>query len=735
MAALFKKNLILQILLALHVLNNILLLTLPLTKYFSFEFASLNGFFLVIYVALFTLHEDKFKSSSIAVKVFQFKLLIFSVIFLIVPVLLAFVSHLFRNDCSFLDGFKFYAVLAVPGVGIGYALGLLSDFINKKYSYLIFILLLIAVASIPVFEIYYRPQIFFYNPLIPFYPGTMYDEDIDITLVIVLYRVFNLLFFGGMIVLIRKMQLKELKLSRLAFCFLVIFVSGSFIFFSPNLEFGTTKSVLHQVLQKKIVTENLIIYLPQQLNKEEQKCITLLHEYYFQRQTKFFKGKPGEKITSFVFRTSDEKRKYFGAGNADVAKPWLNQIYLSLDSYEQTVNHELAHVFAGMWSKNFLKIDANYNPATVEGIASAADPVYDDMDVHYTAFLADKSNLKLSIKNLFGGFSFFTNVSSLSYIYAGSFCKYLIDNYGIQKFKEFYHSGDFKKSYNHSVAEVESEYRVFLEKKNYVNNINTSNYYFGRQPLVQKVCPRYLANKTNEIYRLIGDKDFVAAKDEILSIKDYNKKYSLFSGLIYCVENDSSQAAETLLAKNLLNYKNTPYSYLLSLKLADAMVVNEKFDEANKILDSLSVWEPTGRIASRANLRKIFLENPKDAVTFQKAEELDQMMLLITQFKNHPSPVLLVPLVDFVEKKKYSYSSFKELVNSAEMQVTSEDWYPVLQLVRLAFKHFDFNSAEKLMPILENNTPVYLSASLQNEKDKLDWFIKHEEKISPHDKY
>ncbi|PIS45952.1 MAG: hypothetical protein COT22_02520, partial [Ignavibacteria bacterium CG08_land_8_20_14_0_20_37_9] len=80
MAAIFKKNLFLQILLFLHVVNNILLLTLPLTKYFSFEFATLNGFFLLIYVGLFTLHEDKFKSSAIAVKVFNFQLLIFSAI-------------------------------------------------------------------------------------------------------------------------------------------------------------------------------------------------------------------------------------------------------------------------------------------------------------------------------------------------------------------------------------------------------------------------------------------------------------------------------------------------------------------------------------------------------------------------------------------------------------------------------------------------------------------------------
>jgi len=712
----------------MHVVNNILLLTLPLTKYFSFEFASLNGLFLVIYIGLFSLHEDKFKSSSIAVKVFQFKLLVFGGIFLFIPVLLAFLFHLFRNDCSFLDGFKFYVVLTFPAVFIGYALGLLSDFINKKYSYFIFIVLLILIALIPLLEIYFRPQIFFYNPLIPFFPGTMYDEDIDITSSIVLYRIYNLIFFGSLIVLIRKQQQKTLKISKILFYFILILVSGSFIFFASQLGFGSTLTTINDFLQKKIETKNFIIYLPGHVGKEETKFIIGLHEYYYERQTKFFHEKPDEKITSFVFRSSDEKRKYFGAGNADVAKPWLNQIYLSIDSYEQSLNHELAHIFAGKWSNNFLKIDANYNPATLEGIASAADPVYDDLDIHYPAFLASKNNLKLSIQNLFSGFSFFSNVSSLSYIYSGSFCKFLIDEYGIWKFKEFYHFGEFEKSYNKPFANAVSEYQKFLSNKNYSNNIHTANYYFGRQPLVQKVCPRYLANKTNAIYRLIEEKDFAKAKKEIFSIKDYNKNYSLLNGLIFCTEEENPLKAETLLEKNLLKYEKTPYYYLLQLKLTDLKIVNEKFIEAKIVLDSLAVWNPTGRLSSRVALRKMLLSNGNLASTLIKAKEIDLFTILTREFAANPSPVLLLPLIGLVEKEKVSYASVGSLIESNLFTANETDWYSVLQLVRFTIKHFDFVSATKLVNVLEKNIPAYAIESLQNEKDKLEWFIKHVEK-------
>jgi len=728
LAALFKKNLFLQILLLLHVAITFLLLLLPLTKYFSFEFASLNGFLLVVYIGLFTLREDKFKSSSIAVKVFQVKLVIFAALFLFVPIFFAFLFHLFRNDCSFLDGFKFYLVLTVPAVIIGYALGLLSAFINKKYSYFIFISLLAVLALIPVAEIYFRPQIFFYNPLIPFYPGTMYDEDIDITFTIVLYRFFNLLFFSGIIILIRKKELKTLKISKWALGSLIIIIAAGFIFLSPLLGFGSTESTLQNILQTKIETTHFTIYLPQQVNKEEQKYIAQLHEYYYERLTNFFKVKPDEKVTSFIFRTSEEKRKYFGAGNADVAKPWLKQIYVSLDSYEQSVNHELAHVFAGQWSNNLLSIDANFNPATVEGIASAADPVYDELDIHYAAFLAAKNNMGMDIQNLFSGFSFFVNVSSLSYIYSGSFCKFLIEEYGINKFKNFYRYGNFEKCYRKKLSSVVTDYQKFLNAKPYANHVHTANYYFGRQPLVQKVCPRFLANKTNDIYRLIEEKDYADAEKEILSIKDYNKNFSLFSGLIVCLEEKNPNKAETLLEKNLLYYKNTPYFYFLQLKLADEKMANGKVTEAKNILDRLALWEPTARLEARINLRRIFLAKKDDAKKFIKAKELDRFIFLIDEFKINPSSVLLLPVIDLVEKGKYDYSSFKDLVAQKNMQPGTEDWFSVLQLVRFTIKHSDFILAEQFLKILENIIPAYAAESLQNEKDKLAWFIKHEEK-------
>ena len=64
--------------------------------------------------------------------------------------------------------------------------------------------------------------------------------------------------------------------------------------------------------------------------------------------------------------------------------------------------------------------------ALIEGVAEACDGFYDEMNIHFLASIAYKNNFKTNISNLFSGFSFFGNVSGLSYIYSGSFVKFLI---------------------------------------------------------------------------------------------------------------------------------------------------------------------------------------------------------------------------------------------------------------------------------------------------------------------
>ncbi len=198
-----------------------------------------------------------------------------------------------------------------------------------------------------------------------------------------------------------------------------------------------------------------------------------------------FKVRMNEKINSFIFKDSKQKKLLLGTENADIAKPWLHQCFTVCDNYDETLRHEIAHVISSKFGTGILKVAANINPSLIEGVAVAADPFYAEYDIHYMAALAYKNGFKIKIKNLFSGYSFLTNTSSLSYIYAGSFVKFLIEKYGIKKLKRLYSDIDFVKIYKKPVDKLENEYYSFIDTIS-ADNQNSAYYFFGRQSILVK---------------------------------------------------------------------------------------------------------------------------------------------------------------------------------------------------------------------------------------------------------
>ncbi len=97
---------------------------------------------------------------------------------------------------------------------------------------------------------------------------------------------------------------------------------------------------------------------------------------------------------------------------------------------------------------------------------------------------------KINIQELFSGLNFFKSFSGLSYLYAGSFSKYLIEKYGIESFSLFYNSGNTQKAFGKSLDDLSEEYFEFLKSQKILLSKNQIEYYFGRQSIFQKVCPR-----------------------------------------------------------------------------------------------------------------------------------------------------------------------------------------------------------------------------------------------------
>ncbi|MGB5287150.1 MAG: hypothetical protein WBN42_01565, partial [Ignavibacteriaceae bacterium] len=328
MANILKKNNYLIVYSIIIGVINLYLQTLPLTNVFGYEFSAINALLLSFLSGLFSISYLKsLVKENQKFNVENFISALRWMIFL--PFAISVINSIIFGFCSFTDGLLFYLVITFPSVIIGSAIGSAVFVLIKKLKVISYVILYLLILLIPILEIYFNPQIYLYNPLFAYFPGTIYDEGLSVDLKLTLYRFFNLIFFLSILVYLIKYQFKSSSIvRRKSFLLLLIGIVAIFYFFlSPVFGFTTTESRLNNELSYQVGSKHFIIQADRRIEKEVIQQVVLNQEYYYSQLSNFFDDQPDEKITSYIFYNSNQKKELFGSGNADVAKPWLNSIY------------------------------------------------------------------------------------------------------------------------------------------------------------------------------------------------------------------------------------------------------------------------------------------------------------------------------------------------------------------------------------------------------------------------
>ncbi len=398
-------------------------------------------------------------------------------------------------------------------------------------------------------------------------------------------------------------------------------ISGLFIYISPYFRFSTTQRELKKELSESIETKHFSIHYSPLINKRLIKVIALHHEYYYSELVKFFHQAPGEKITSYIFASADQKGALFGSSSADVAKPWLLQTYTTYNNYNTTLRHEIAHCFTAEFGKGIFKIADNFNPALIEGAATAADPMYDENYIHSMAALAYKNGYKVRLEELFNYLNFFRQNSSLSYIYAGSFSDYLIRTYGIEKFKKLYTDIDFPEIYGRTVSAIVKDYYRFLNSVESGSTKDEATYYFGRKAIIQKECPRYVSDRLKIGWQLVDQKKFGEAQSVFQEVLNVSNEYSALLGLVACLsELEEKETSVQLILKNLEYYNNTSYYYNIEFKLADLFVHLNMKEKADSLYNKIEQQKPNRSLAYLSSLRRTLINGEDNLKMYLKGE-------------------------------------------------------------------------------------------------------------------
>ncbi|MFO7445275.1 MAG: hypothetical protein R6W90_02865 [Ignavibacteriaceae bacterium] len=722
----------LPVYLVLILIFSLILLSLPLAGVFGYEYSSITSLLLVLLSAFYIvslLKKNNFESGNKRA-IYKQLLKAYSA-FLIIPFLAGVIKSITGLSCSLTDGILFYIFITCPSVIVGASLGAVSISISKKAPLLRVIILLFIIASIPVAEIYFNPQIYFYNPLVGFFPGTIYDEGLSVNLKLIVYRLLNVLFFGSLFLLIIKSLYKE---NHIPVKFVLsggLIVAVLFIYLSPLFGYSTSEGRLKSELGGKIETQHFIIHYSKQIDEKLIKVSALHHEYYYRELSAFFNLKPKEKITSFVFGSPKQKGKLFGSENADVAKPWLYQVYTTYNNYNTSLKHEIAHVFSGEFSGGIFKVAGGFNPALIEGIATAADPVYDENRIDYLAAAAYRYGYKVSIINLFNGFSFFGSVSGLSYVYAGTFTKYLIDNYGIEKFKKVYVDPDFKKVYDKTLTSLEKEFYEYLEGINVKGEEHTAHYYFGRKSIFQKVCPRYVADRVNEASEYYYNEEYKEAADIFEELYNLSSSYAPLSGWINSlVKMDSISQADGIINLNIKSFKNTAYYYNLLLTLADISVRLGNFTRADSLYNKILLQNPGRTLFYIAGLRKDLLTWDKLLVKYLEGGELDKYIILREINSARYSYSTFPVLIDLSRLLNENYDIFLRQFRHSIIVNNYSASYAALKLSGYALENLEFEIARRMAALsIRYNAEENFNFILNENFNKTKWFRDNSKKL------
>lgn len=710
-------------------ISNLFFLNIPLINVFGYEFAIANSILLTILSGLFFI--SFFKKKDIIGKGDLKKLLIPIFVFLSIPLIVTLINSILTEFCSFPDGVLFYLIITCPSVIIGGALGLISTINIKRFPRVFFLFLLFIILLIPLTEFYLNPQVYFYNPILGYLSGTIYDEGLTVDFKLFSYRLLNVIFFGGILIYLLLSYIKKFKVNKIFLNIIIIVIPAGFIYLSPLIGYSTTFSSLEDELHKKISTENFEIYFSPDISEDEIKLIIVHHEYYYNELKEFLQVKPVSKIKSYVFQNRQQKRKLFGSANADIAKIWLYSIFITKDAYSSTLRHEIAHCFSAEFGVGPFKVADGINPYLIEGIATASHPFYDDYSIHYMAAIAYKNGFRVGLDRMFGFTNFFTQLSTLSYIYAGSFTKYLIDSYGIEKYKRLYADLNFAKVYQTSTDSLLKNWQNFIELFETEGTEHIANFYFGRKSIFHKTCPRYISDRLERAWIYYNSKEFEKAEKIFNSVLEKEMNYSALTGLSLCYfETDKLNESIKLLEENINAFESTSYYYNLQLNLADLYIGNNNLSDAEFLYSKINKQKPGTRLYYISELRITLIENDDMIYHYLKGSDYDKYQVLKELNKKTIHFESIPVMINLSRVLEEEYEVFIKQFDKTIYVTDFSSSYAVYSLSKYMLENLDFIKARKMaaLAMRYNDNKSFNEVYKENFK-RMNWIYHNADSI------
>lgn len=706
---------------ALLIASSITALQFPLLNILGYEYSVFSAFMLSFCCGLSGTFFLKWNFDHRKIAAIQ-------ILFFFIPLVLGYLNSFLVKNCSLFEGLEFYFVFAGVSVVFGTSISYLSFCVHKKYLPIIFIqfFLMIFIWSVAVY--YFHPQLYLFNPIYGFFPGFVYDEDITLTSTILLYRI-GIFLISMLIILtchrysISKSSKKYNILLNRSLLVITLLISSLMFYFSDDLGLSTSINRLKKNLNNRMIDERFEFHFESDSVSEIQKKIIKIEtDFYFEQLLDFFKTKPKNIIKIFLFESDESKKELLGTASADFTKPWLFQIYITRNNFKKVINHELAHIFSGEYSDNLFHVAHNLNLGLIEGAAMAAEWEWNERELHFYASNIFRFIGEFNPGHYFRGFNFAFKPSTMSYIVSGSFSRFLIDEYGIEKFGKVYATGDFENTYSINLRDLSARYINFIKSiKTVAKDSLSTEYYFKRQSLFEKECLRTIAKNTKQAYKLLTEKKYLEANVLFRKLWEKVRTPSIAYGILYSnLYQKKYKECAVFFEKELSKDSLSPIyisSYLLT---SFAYGLTGRGDKAKMLLDYASKLNLNSEynnaiqfrlriIDSKEFIEKYLFNADQDEFAKELLKYYSDDSVVMTQLNKHLTPnerrkLFLIYFGNFWAFEKQFYSSLecedylqaRTMVEVLQQSTLSEIEKNQLKLMKYILLNIDPQSADSL---------------------------------------
>ncbi|MFA6469978.1 MAG: hypothetical protein WCW35_13860 [Bacteroidota bacterium] len=458
--------------------------------------------------------------------------LLVNLLLLQIPFLIITVNALAVKNCAYLTGAAYYWLLPVTTMVFSVSLALVVGTLFRHAKTIVCLLITGILFHIVVIT-YFQPQLFAYNFILGFFPGITYDETLSDFATLVLYRQFTLIAAVMMIAffvillrthssndsvkvnirrIVRNMR-NELSLwSIVVFAFCILSAGH---FFRDVLGFEYSVGDIRNSLGRRSESIHFIIYYQaNDYSVEDIRRIKAVAEYQYRKVSEALdiRSHPTEKIFVFIYPDNKWKQRYIGTSNTNIAKPWKKEIHLTTATFSSTFRHELVHILAAEFGMPV--INASTRMALNEGLAVAVDWEEGLFTPHQYAAAIHRENGLENVSQLFTYTGFAARSSGYAYLVAGSFSRYLLERFGIHRYRRVFPDGNFMGAFGESLESLVKDWKAFLKTVDATEiPRETVRSLFFQPSIFFKTCAREVAEQNQRAAQAIRVKEYRLAEN------------------------------------------------------------------------------------------------------------------------------------------------------------------------------------------------------------------------------